>query len=338
MKRSYNMLSLILYYIDEEYRNLHPYLSTRNDDFKVSSDILNLASKNKVLHAFLKGVLNEGIDTPKVRSELSYCERQLVKLTDTLQFISGLLGDNGIDFLTIKTFKGVPFATQDVDIFIKKTDLKQVQSLLQKRDLQETNGKYMKILTALDLGSPGFRRHDLLNLDLYTEIPWEGLGSFDHDYLWSNSRWMDLHGIKYRIPNYGADILSQLSSALFTDRKITLLDFIYVTSLLKNVNLDELIYQTSKYGWNCQFTKLITILHSLRKTIYSNEVIPGKIEFPYTIPISLLLESIPGTIHHEVMKRPRSFFSTISKVGFNCFIGNAYVNLKRVANTILIQK
>ena len=100
------MLSLILYYIDEEYRNLHPYLSTRNDDFKVSSDILNLASKNKVLHAFLKGVLNEGIDTPKVRSELSYCERQLVKLTDTLQFISGLLGDNGIDFLTIKTFKG----------------------------------------------------------------------------------------------------------------------------------------------------------------------------------------------------------------------------------------
>lgn len=323
-------LPLIMYFINEEYRSLHPTVlqKIRNKEFD-SEKLLRVARVNKVSYSFSKKFLElcPDLANQEIKSNVNEEESHLTKLRNTLKFVTSLFSNEGIDFLIIKQFKDLPYKTQDVDICVR--DFQRVLRILKDKGTLKINNSFTNVTFKLHLGFPHYQIKGLLDLDIYRDIPWLGFKCFDEEFLWMDPRSVNLYGTKCPIPNYNADFLSILSSSLFTGGRLNLLDFLYINSLLKkNLNFDELLQQTGKYGWDLPFTKLVSLMGILHQIIYQSDYLPKFIRFPYTIPISILLESIPGPVNHRATERPLSLPSILANIAFQCLFGYFYIGLK----------
>lgn len=325
---------MVLYFVDEEYRILHPNILKKTKHLNANlNEALQIAEKNKLSYCFCRKVLEEkeGLNDEKIETKLNQANKRLAGFERTLRFVSNVFGDGGIKFLVIKTFKGLPYATFDVDVSVRKDDFEQATLLLKKNGVSETDGRFINPLVKLHLASPGYWAKGLLKIDMYEDLPFSWLRSLDHEYLWKQPRVVDIEGIQCSIPHWEADILSEIASALFTDRKITLLDFLYFNSLLKkNLNFEEMSNQTEKYGWKPQFQKLLSILQSMQQMIYRTGNIPRQVKFPYIIPFHTLLESLRGPLRYKISKQPKSLPFTFANIGFHIFMGPFYASFRQI--------
>lgn len=323
-----NALSVILYFVDDEYRKSHRNITDMNDIKIDSENVLQAATENKLSYYYIKRILEERSDlnTQKLKTLMTLEEKRLTKAKETLAFLISLLNDTELDFLVLKTHKNLPYSTLDIDILVK--DFQESANVLEKGGLSGADGPFFNVLLKLDLGYPSYRAEGLLNIDLYTDVPWSGLQSMDNEFLWENPRSISIYGVECPIPNIEADLLSIVSTSLFTDRKFTLLDFLYMESLLEGkLNLDRVIEQTKKYGWREQFVKVISILRNIKRLMYESEKVPSNIRFPYTLPMSILLESLQGPINHMSVKNAKSFPFALAKASFHCILGHIYVDI-----------
>lgn len=332
----------ILYFIDKEYQSSHPDTLKKIENKKIDPDeMLQMAIKNKVLYYFCTKILEEkqdiGIGSQKIRAILDKGKKRLVRVAETLELISSLFTSEELDFLIIKTFKGLPYKTLDVDVHIRDKDYGQAIHALKSRGASIVGGRFLNIVLKLPVNlTLTYRLKGSINIDMYKDIPWRGFPSLDEEFLWKSPRLVDVYGVRCPIPNPEADLLSLLASALFTDRSFTLLDFLYINSLLKgSLNFSELLRQTRKYGWNSQFLKLISIMRNMQRIIYQNQHIPGYVKFPYTAPIHLSFGALQGPLRYKTAKKPKSFPSTLATLGFHVFTGRIYRDIPKIKHSLM---
>lgn len=325
-QHSGSAIAPILYFVDKEYQKTHPDILNKIGENKTYlEEVLQTAMRNKLSYPFSREILSQRPDlaNQKIMTMANEGKKRVIKVKETLEFVSALFNEEGLDFLFIKTFKGLPHITWDVDVIVK--DFQQAAQALKSKGASESNGRFLYAVTKLHLGLPHYRVKGLLNIDLYKGVPWHGLSAFNDEFLWESPRLVDLYGVKCLIPSYEADLLSLLASSLFTDGKLTLLDFLYINSLFRmRLDFDELLLQIEKYGWRPQFVRLISIIRLIQQAIYQTEQIPKCIKFPYTIPVHLLFRSFHGPIRHKVTEEPRALLFTLMDVGFRSFVGRVY--------------
>jgi hypothetical protein len=322
-----NQFSVILNFIDPKYRKSHKN-RTVNLDFIENNfkEILHIAEKNKVSYLFLREACEK---YPTLKSSkqniLQQNDMELKKLNETLSFLHRILSKNNVDFLLIKTVKALPFVTVDVDIAVKTVPL--VENILKENGAEEFGGRFIKVLTNLNLGSPGFKIDKLLSVDVYDDIPFSYLKAVDREFLWQNVLKAKINDEEFLVPSPETDLLIIIGSPLFTDRRITYLDFLEIEHLLEIVNMQSIEKQLEKYGWKRQFKEIVEIVKNLRKEIQESECFPVELSFPYRIPDAIMFEALPGPIRATAKACPKSTFNIFSNVFFHCIFGELYVRL-----------
>lgn len=319
------ILSAILYFVDEQYRNLNPEILNWRKELNVSK-MLRIAAENKLLYYLCKSILEKSPDiaSKEVIASIKQCEEDILKAKLTVEFMHSLFVNEGIDFLIIKTYKGLPYKTFDIDFLIREEHYIPAINVLKNRGAIETDGRYLDMLTKLRLGLPGYQVKGLLKMDLYEGLLW-WLPTIDEEFMWKKTRLMDVYGVKCPVPSREADLLSLVSSSLFTDRRFTLLDFLYIKSLLRNkLDYPALLEETKKYGWTSEFLKVLSLIQATKHIIYCNNNLPKTIKFPFVLPWGILNTALPKVITNKTLKNPPSFPFTLANVLFHCFFGRIY--------------
>jgi hypothetical protein len=321
-------LAIILYFIDEEYSASHPkILENPFIERTYSEEVLQLAMKNKVSYCFAKRVLEEQPNiSGKLKAIVELGEKNFAKVKETLTFATSLFTETDLDFLVIKSLKSIPSITEDIDFIMKERNYKLAAYALENSGAIKTDGRFINVILNLRLGVPDYKFKELLKLDLYKTVPYPGLKCFDEEFLWKNPRYAEICGVRCLIPSPEADLLIVVASTFFADAKFTMLDFLHINSLLKNnLNLEEVLEQTRKYGWSTQFLQLISKLQSMQRRLYESKFIPTDIVFPYEAPLSPILSSLYGLVRFRARQDPVSIASTLWRVGFHSIFSRVYV-------------
>lgn len=293
-----NPLALILYCIDKGYQRYHsnPFLKSKDREVNWGK-ILNVAEKNELSYILSQRVIEEGHSfNPVFYEALAKGRENISKLRRTLNFAFTLFKQLGKEFIAIKLYRGHPHITQDIDIMVKEKDFYDITQAFRAQgmvNLSETIR--LKVIKSLQYRKyeAVFWKEGLLQIELYANFSWARLPSLDSSIIWESPRMVDICGIRCPIPNYEADILLLLNHALLKDGKITLLDFLYINSLLKeNINIRSLLQQAEKYGWGNSLLTLISTLRNMCQAIYQSESMPSNVKFPYPVPLHLISHSV----------------------------------------------
>lgn len=319
------LLSAIIYFVDEEYRNLNPNLIGEAKEL-IMNEILHLAMKNKLKYCLCKNILMERPDlaNKQVMIGVKQGKKSIQKVVRSIRFMHSLFDKEGLDFLMIKTHKGLPYKTLDIDFLLRKEQYVLATKALENIGAIKTDGRFLNTLTELRIAMPGYHMKNLLKMDLYKGILW-WLPTINEAFMWEKPRLIDFYGVKCPIPNLEADFLSLFASSLFTDRKMTLLDFLYIKSILrKKPDYHVLLRETNKCGWGKEFLKVLSLIQGLDRMIYRNKVIPKNIEFPLTLPWGILNTALPKVVINKTSKNPPSLPLTLTNALFHPFIGQIY--------------
>lgn len=325
LKGANTLLSAIIYFIDEEYRNLNPNMLGEEKELNIN-EMLHMAMKNKLNYYLCKHILRERPDlaNKQVMAGIKQGEESILKTARSIKFMHSLFVEEGLDFLVIKTYKGLPFKTLDLDLLVRKEHYILATNALENRGAIRTDGRFLATLTKLHLALPGYHMKDLLKMDLYKGILW-WLPTINEEFMWKKPRLINFYGVKCPIPNLEADLLSLFASSLFTDRKMTLLDFLYIKSILREkIDYHMLLEEAKKYGWGEEFLKVLSLIQGIDHMIYRNQAIPKNIEFPFTLPWGILNAALPKVAINKILKNPSSLPLTLANVVFHPFIGRIY--------------
>jgi len=299
-----DIIPLILFYLDKEFRNLHPNLSAtiENSNFRWAQT-LRVAEENGLLYYFLKNLLEE--KALELRSDLltkimSREERNFERLRKTLDFFCSFFKDENADFVFIKLYRGLPYTPRDVDILVKSEEMLRIKSALKQ------NGFSVKTYNTVETSC---RKEGLLRVDLYQGFYYLSLPFFDEEFLWKDPRKIDICGVKCLIPNREADFLALLIHALLGHRYLSLLDFLYAKSFLKGCgDFNELLHQTRKYGWSRAFLRMIYTLQNIQQMLYSSSDTTKFISFPYLFSPRFIWEAFQGFTNMPVNTKTKFMF------------------------------
>jgi len=327
-------LSTILYFIDDNFRKVDEFKVTKSDlDTLDWTELFKLARKNKVLYFLSDKLLNEfsSVENANLKKIITEGEKCFRQFRETIKLIYTIFNKEKIDFLTVKTFKDIPHITQDIDVIIRYDDHRRAAEALKKNGLSEVGTNFSKLISRLDFDTAHYGGQGLLNIDIYSGMPWHEAPTMDDAFLWSRPQAVESHGISYDIPNPEANFLSMIANNVFTNPYITLLDFLYLNSLMKsNLNFDIINGQVNKYGWAEAFSKIVSELKKISKIIYQDNCIFSKPIFPYPISLSIFLKSIFGPVGCQIKKEPRSTMRALRYIGYRCFFGRFYSNISKL--------
>jgi len=311
---SNDAISLVLYYVDEEYREVHPNLLTTMENRKITwVKALRIAEENGLLYHFSKKLLEDGGELPNelLKNILRQEEENLVKLKKTLHFVSSLFREEDLDFIFIKLYRGKPYVPRDVDVLVKRAQNQRIVSELKKRNV--TVRTFYGVETQ-------FEKEDLLDVDLYQGFYYLSLPFLEAEFLWRDTRTVNICGVECPIPGNDADFLSLLIHALLGHRYLSLLDFLYSKSLLLNgsLNIDELVYHTKQLGWSDAFMTMVTTVQSIHRELYLN-LNSRPIDFPYIFSPKFIWKAFRGFEDVPISTKTKFAFtlSTLIDAAFN---------------------
>ena len=336
---SYLNYFILCYFIDNAQRNLYEraceaLLKKGLVDINM---ILKEAKENKLSYQLSKKLYENKFVNSKelIEKMLREDEKSIFRLKKTLNFLNFIFKKANLEFLVIKTYKKELFVTADIDIIVKLKNYEQVIEILEENGFVKGGGTFYWLINKLKLGTPDFIAKDMLTVDLYGGIPWKGFTLMDEEFLWQNPKLMYLDELKYFIPNAEADFLSIVLSTIFTDIKLTFLDFSYLDSLIKNgLNYELLFWQAKKFKWANTLAKYISILQGIKNNLYGDENIMSKIKFPISIPLSFMMKALFYPVLFSVKSKPQDAHFTLTNVAYRCFFGRFYAKAAKILNTI----
>lgn len=288
-------LPFILYFINDKYRKLKPELLNYADEFNWQ-EIKNIAIKNKIFYFLIleiKRIKPEWISKFTVNGD-SFKDfvQQFNLVKDTIKFIDSAFRNNGIDYLVVKTYKDIPFLTQDIDIFVKKESFQKAINILKEQGSQKLSISFVNQMVFKILYQPEeiYTKTGLLKIDMYRDLSWIRTPSFDYEFIWDKPREINMDNVKFKVPNYEADLISLIAHSLFWHGDIILLDFLYIDWLLeKPLNWSLLLEQTEKYGWKTGFLNTISEIKRIKEILYSKDAEKLSLRFPYRFSLCYLL-------------------------------------------------
>jgi hypothetical protein len=282
-KHPTNTIPLILYYIDDKYRETHPNILKKVADEKTTwVKALRIAEQNELLYSFSKkAVKDEKIfPTKLLQTIIKEEEEKHSRFRNTLSFVSSLFNDEGLDYMFIKLYKGVPYTPRDVDVLIKKDENHRVMYAFRKRNA---------VVRAFDGAEINCEKKGLLKIDLYNGFYYFSRVFLDEDFLWRNSRKVKICGVECPIPSYEADFASLLIHSLLGHRHMSLLDFLYAKTLLidGHLHIDEILQQTESKKWDYAFSRITSLIREVYKRLY---VSGESVDFPLVFSPSFTLK------------------------------------------------
>ncbi len=290
--------------------------------------ILSVAGPNKLSYSLCSSIAQTELHHQNriFNSVLEEGKRNLAKQQRTLEFITDTLGDSGIDFLLIKTYKGHPYVTDDVDILVRGEESHNAVASFQEAGAVQMGGSFMVPLLKTGIGNPAYTATGILNVDIYDAMPWSSLRCVDEDFIWSNVRRERFAGIDCSIPSVEADLLTLLATSLFTDGKLTLLDIIYAKSLMRGaIDLSRPIGQARKYGWCTQFSFLLDVLNKIEEAISGINHVDLPTTMPYRIPPICTFSALQSLLGFELKHEPKKFGRGLVMIGYHFFVGRLYI-------------
>lgn len=319
----------LFFFVDEIYRKKHKdFLKGKKFTEDEIGQIIDVAIDNKLEYYFctqLVKTYHNFLKFERVNNTIEEGKKCMQIEKKTLDFFSSNLDKMDVEFLAIKTFKEVPFITRDVDLLVKKEDYAKVLRLFKEKKLRKVGGKYFPYIDKLRLGAADFWKEGLINIDLYLDVPWYNFPSFSDEFLWNGAKKIDVYGVKCLVPKKEVDLLTFISSSLYTDGKITLLDIIYMNHLIRSgIDLQMLKTELKKYGWSTQFFEVLILIKRIYDSIIDDEI-ETELKFPINLGFLIVLRSVWGPLIAKIRKDPLSTPNLIMNIFFRPFFSRLYV-------------
>lgn len=295
-----SLLPFLLYWCDKEYRKANPSVLLNSKKMDVER-LIKTATKNKLIYLLSNNAVGQGdVWAGQFRQHLEEGAKNIALQAETLRFLNSVLGEKGIEFLVIKSYRDVDYVTVDLDIMVPEAHYQMaVDTLL-------ANG-YRNIVPKRRVPLPGFIENalsrigganleadHLLEVDIYQDTSWTGMRCLDNKYIWKNPETVKMCGVECRIPNREADLLLSLAHVIFCHGTINLLDFFYMSRLLdSDLDYTSLSYESKKFGWDKSLDKIITSIRQLHHAIYVQNN-TGTISFPFKMPFGIVVDAYKG--------------------------------------------
>jgi hypothetical protein len=262
---------------------------------------IQLAKRNGLYYYFILRLRELNLVMSFVDKD--YWNREIQKLSalkKTLAFLNEVSRENGIDYILIKACTSIPHVPRDIDIFVRTEDRTRI------RNIFESNG--MRSIYSNDVETV-FIKDGYIKVDIYSRIQYLSKEFIDNKFLWHSSIEDQMLGINFRHLNKEADFLCMLIHSIFGHRSMTLLDFMYMRSILNDIqDIDFCREYARNMGWSGVFDLGLEKLMSLYNKIYEDREV---VCFPYLFDWNFILKCI-SKVEKSDMKRVEKVFFLLS--------------------------
>lgn len=275
-----NAMRVVLPIIDPDYPQIYTEEITKNRNLLKSA--IKLSERNGLYYNFISKLREMDVELPPSEKERWHKEEQrLAEFKETIRLLNKVSDDYGIDYILIKICNIVPYIPKDVDIFIGKEDRIRLINAL------ENNGmKCIHSSTAETI----LRKTGYIDIEFYTGINYLGVNFIDEDFLWKSKTKDKMFDIEFPGLNKESSFLLTLIHRLIAHRSISLLDLLYLMSLIKGIqDISVCRKYTYEKGWGAVFDLAQQELNTIHEKIYQE----GKIiNFPYLFDRKFVLRCV----------------------------------------------
>ncbi len=274
-------MKVVLSVVDPEYPN-DIQMEEIVKDRKLLKSAIKLAEKNGLYYYFIHRLMEMGVDLSILGEERWNEEgRRLSGLKNTITLLNDVSKDYGIEYVTIKACNTIPHIPRDVDIFVRNEDRTRIIKALEDNGMKcvqagitETSlkGEYMKV-------------------DVYTEICYIGVDFMDGDFLLQSRVKDGVFGIDYSGLNNEANFLLMLVHSLFGHRSISLLDFLHIKHIRRDIDMYMCREYAHEWGWESVFDLVLNELDTIHERIFERGEV---ISFPYLFGQDLIWKCVYG--------------------------------------------
>ncbi|MFC2058321.1 hypothetical protein ACFLTS_01570 [Chloroflexota bacterium] len=266
-----NPLAVVLSIVDPEYPEDADF-EALTQDRKLLAKAIKLAARNGLNYLFFQRLRELNEELSLVYAERFEEEEQNLNIfMETISLLDDVLQSHGIDYIVIKECSTLPNIPRDVDIFIpqyKKDEL-----------IKAFETKCMKCVHSDDIETT-LVGEGYLSLDVYTRICYFGVDCIDEAFLLNSCCINEVCKVKYPGLQGEADLLLTVVHSLFGHGRMTLLDFLNLKTLKRNVKDPGFCREYAiKHGWGEVFDSVMRQVDSLYEKMYQRREI---IRFPYS--------------------------------------------------------
>jgi len=271
---------IVLSTIDPEYQSNIELEKIAKSGKNLLISAIELAKKNGLYYYFLHKLKNSNVEIPFLRDEWNNENKKLLIFKKTLELLSDISNNYGTDYIWIKRYDTLPHVPRDIDIFIHRQQRKKIMQLLQNKNMHCLQSGTIE--TALEGG--GYMR-----VDIYTEITYVSVNFIDSSYLWNSRTQVEIFDNKYWGLLKEADFLLTLVHNFIGHRRVSLLDFLHLKFLRKQVNIEACRKYAYGRGWGKLFDLTLKKIMFLEDVIYKDRF---SIHFPYLFDKKFILNCI----------------------------------------------
>lgn len=178
-----------------------------------------------------------------------FLAHKFIEITRTTEFLLNEFGSAGIDFLVFKTVAPFKFYKDDIDIYVKEENFDIAFKILLDNEFKPSSQLKNTV---------HFDKNSFVQVDLHKKVNWGYLGNsglgpemFDLSGFWENRINKEFFGNIVNVPSLEFEILVLNAHSLFQHGYLTLGEILFIGEILrdKQIDVDILRYESSKYGW-----------------------------------------------------------------------------------------
>lgn len=273
-------MKIVLSVVDPEYPN-DIQVEEIVKDRKLLKSAIKLAEKNGLYYYFIYRLKEQGVDLSLLGQERwKEEERRLACLKRSITLLNDVSKDYGIEYIIIKACNAIPHIPRDVDIFVRYEDRTKIITAL------EDNG--MKCVIS-DVTETVLRKEGYIEIELYSKICYLGIDFIDESFFWKSNIKDKIFDIEYSGLNKEANFLLMLIHRLLGHRSMSLLDFLHMSSLKDDINIDVCRRHAHEKGWESVFDLALNELNGLYERMYKEGAV---ITFPYLYDRKFMLKCV----------------------------------------------
>ncbi|MEM0054071.1 MAG: hypothetical protein QXL89_07785 [Nitrososphaeria archaeon] len=149
--------------------------------------------------------------------------RNLITAIRSIDYLNNLLNKANLEYVYVKTYRPLPYAPSDIDIFINEKDFSNLMNLLKADGFKITKqGVEMRC-----------RKEEMTRIDIYSSIVYAGVEFNVKDLLFSTKVFVKFLGDRdILIPSPDLDALILLLHDVLGHRTINYIDYLYIKHAL----------------------------------------------------------------------------------------------------------
>lgn len=279
-KEDGSLIGILLSLVDSEYRHVPGTEDRLKNDIDLCKSLIKLARDNGLLYFLIHKFKELNIKLPDLETAWDEEEKKKSQFINSLRIIKDVSTEAGLDYLLIKRYATILNVPRDVDIFVRREQKEKIVQALQNKNMRCVQ----KGITETALELDGY-----LRIDIYTEITYITVNFIDNDYLWNSKTEVKLFGDKHWTLSDEADLLLTLVHNVLGHRRITLLDFLHIKSLINCISLETYERYLYDKGWGRSFDIIVEKMLSIQDIIDKGHT---NIMFPYLFDRKFILKFI----------------------------------------------